>query len=208
MNKRLLLWIGIALTVVTILTVTLWLVFTMQPRPGINTTQPSLTPATNDRSVSIVGFDKPVLVPRSFGANFTNSFGAPSGAGSLENGTIRISIRPDSANIDENQEVIRTGVPIKDEARGIDATRLYDLVDQERQIYRDVFSSQVGQVKYFQRVKKDNLVYQYPFIITQKRDNSARGIYFSVVFQKTDITNEEKNNQLLQADQILLSQFQ
>lgn len=89
----------------------------------------------------------------------------------------------------------------------IDATGKFELVDQNKQLYRSKFSQTNQIISYYQREKRGDSVYQFPFITIKKTDTTYTGIYASVNLKKYDSTQDELSRNLLLTDKAVLQQL-
>jgi flagellar basal body-associated protein FliL len=198
-------WILLIVVLVILLSGGVWFYF-LQNKKSDLLTGTNFTSANSDRTVSIQGFEKPVLIPESFNADFQNKFSYTNGSGNLENDMIRILIAPDTFTTNNN--VLMSGrFLVISPTQSIDASGLYQLVDEKKLLYRDTISSVSSSINYYQKTIENDKTYFNTFISTKVRENSTSGYYFKLIIKKPNASLEEKNKSILQAEQVLLQQF-
>ena len=166
----------------------------------------SFSASSISREVSVPGFNKNVLVPETFNADFTNQYQYSSGSGKLENDYMILYFRPSTLPVESTNDN-RGETLIYNENLQIDATGKFELVDQDKQLYRSKFSQTNQIISYYQREKRGDSVYQFPFLTIKKTDTTYTGIYASVNLKKYDSTQDELSRNLLLTDKAVLQQL-
>jgi hypothetical protein len=184
----------------------IWYYFTVIKKNPVLTGD-TFSSENSDRKAVIRGFDQPVLIPSEFGADFRNPFSYSNGAGNLSNDIIQILIRPDIFGLVDGKA--DTGAfLINTPGNGIDTSALYEMVDQENKIYRDVLLENSSSITYYQLSESNKQKSLSTFLTTQTRTDSLKGLYFKIVIKSQATSQDDKLKNIKNAERILLQQFQ
>lgn len=199
----------LAITLVTALLTAggffVWYLLSRVPTPP-SPTRTLVDRSASDQKVSPQGLKSDTIVPQGFSGDFTNPFNYKGGTGVFENDKARVTLRAET--LPKSAGEVREGEIVTDTVANIDTSKLFEIVDESKQLYRDAFQTNTSMIVYYQRAKVlETRTTQYSFITTRETDSVRDGVYFRVTFKTIDLSQSEKEKILKEAEKILLSQF-
>lgn len=205
MKKNTWLLIIISLIILVLIWLGVWYVFKKR-EAAFTDGQKSYSLGPSDRSATVNGFDKKVLIPANYEADFNNNFGEKHGSIDIQNNVVRILLKPDKIGVVDNK-LSQPDFYIENKAQNISTSYLYVLVDEKNQVYRDVLSDYSTLITYYQRIVENGNAKLSPFIVTKLHDSFAEGFYCNMVIKQPNATAQEKLANIANAERILIEQL-